>query len=57
MIGGLAETGTCSASTRSTASGPKWRFVDAREIGTAYRRLCEGDVRYRFVIDGTTIGK
>jgi uncharacterized zinc-type alcohol dehydrogenase-like protein len=57
MIGGLAETREMLRFCAEHGISAQVEVVDARDIDTAYQRLREGDVRYRFVIDATTIGK
>ncbi|MGP2436193.1 NAD(P)-dependent alcohol dehydrogenase [Streptomyces sp. JW3] len=57
MIGGLAETGEMLRFCAEHGIGAQVEVVDARSIDTAYRRLREGDVRFRFVMDASTIGK
>ena len=45
----------CSTSAPSTASAPRSRRSRADEVNDAYDRVVDCDVRYRFVIDTSTI--
>ncbi|MFF3505001.1 NAD(P)-dependent alcohol dehydrogenase [Streptomyces sp. NPDC003247] len=57
MIGGLAETQDMLRFCAEHGICADVEVTDARTIDSAYRRVRDGDVRYRFVIDTTTIGE
>jgi alcohol dehydrogenase (NADP+) len=56
MIGGIAETQQMLDFCAEHGVGAEIEVIDADEINTAYQRVTNSDVRYRFVIDVSTIG-
>jgi alcohol dehydrogenase (NADP+) len=56
MIGGIAETQQMLDFCAEHGVGAEIEVIDADEINTAYERVTNSDVRYRFVIDVSTIG-
>ncbi|MYS89708.1 MULTISPECIES: NAD(P)-dependent alcohol dehydrogenase [Streptomyces] len=56
MIGGSAETKEMLRFCAENDISTEVEVVDAAEIEWAYRRVRDGDARYRLVIDATTIG-
>jgi uncharacterized zinc-type alcohol dehydrogenase-like protein len=55
MIGGLPETQEMLDFCAEYNIVSDIELVDMKDIHTAYDRMLKGDVRYRFVIDMTTI--
>jgi uncharacterized zinc-type alcohol dehydrogenase-like protein len=55
MIGGIPETQVMLDFCAEHGIGAEVERIAASEINEAYQRLAAGDVRYRFVIDTTTI--
>ncbi|MCX4527734.1 MULTISPECIES: NAD(P)-dependent alcohol dehydrogenase [unclassified Streptomyces] len=55
MIGGIAETQEMLDFCAEHALGSEIELITAAEINTAYDRVLASDVRYRFVIDTSTI--
>ncbi|MEV5812305.1 NAD(P)-dependent alcohol dehydrogenase [Streptomyces mutabilis] len=55
MIGGIPETQEMLDFCAEHGIGAEVERIAASEINEAYERLAAGDVRYRFVIDTTTI--
>ena len=55
-IGGLPETQEMLRFCAEHNIGAEVEVIDADQIDTAYERLKKGDVRFRFVIDVSTIG-
>ncbi|MFH9008974.1 NAD(P)-dependent alcohol dehydrogenase [Streptomyces afghaniensis] len=56
MIGGSAETRDMLRFCADNGIRADVEVVDARTIESAFRRVRDGDVRYRLVIDAATIG-
>lgn len=56
MTGGTAETREMLRFCAENGISAEVEIVGAKEIDSSYRRLRDGDVRYRFVMDATTIG-
>ncbi|MEV2216101.1 NAD(P)-dependent alcohol dehydrogenase [Streptomyces sp. NPDC050997] len=56
MIGGTAETREMLRFCAENDISAEVEIVGAKEIESSYRRLRDGEVRYRFVMDATTIG-
>jgi uncharacterized zinc-type alcohol dehydrogenase-like protein len=56
MIGGIAETQQMLDFCAEHGVGAEIEVIDAAEINAAYDRVANSDVRYRFVIDVSTIG-
>ncbi|WP_395802171.1 NAD(P)-dependent alcohol dehydrogenase [Arthrobacter sp. FW306-04-A] len=54
-IGGIAETQEMIDFCAAKGIGAQVEVIDANSIDDAYDRLSRGDVRYRFVIDTSTI--
>ena len=54
-IGGIPETQEMLNFCAEHGIGAEVQVVAAKDINDAYRRVIESDVRYRFVIDATTI--
>lgn len=54
-IGGIAETQEMLDFCAEHGFGAEIELIRAEQINEAYKRLLEGDVRYRFVIDADTI--
>lgn len=55
--GGIAETQEMLDFCAGHGINAEVELIDAEDIDAAYRRLLEGDVRYRFVIDNRTLAK
>jgi alcohol dehydrogenase (NADP+) len=55
--GGLAETQEMLDFCAAHGIASEVEVIDADDIDAAYRRLLAGDVRFRFVIDNTTLAK
>ncbi|WP_435974355.1 NAD(P)-dependent alcohol dehydrogenase [Streptomyces sp. Qhu_M48] len=55
MIGGIAETQEMLDFCASHGLGAEIEVIDADRINEAYERVIASDVRYRFVIDASTI--
>jgi uncharacterized zinc-type alcohol dehydrogenase-like protein len=55
-IGGIAETQRMLDFCGSRGIGAQVEIIDADSIDEAYERIDAGDVRYRFVIDISTVG-
>ena len=53
--GGIAETQEMLDFCAAHGIGAEVEIIDADDIDAAYQRLMNGDVRYRFVIDVTTL--
>ncbi|MEV0407729.1 zinc-binding dehydrogenase [Actinoallomurus sp. NPDC050550] len=56
MIGGIAETQEMLDFCAEHRIGADIELISADQINEAYERVLASDVRYRFVIDTTTIG-
>lgn len=56
-IGGIAETQEMLDFCAEHGIGSEIEVIDAGQVNTAYERVENSDVRYRFVIDAATIGK
>lgn len=54
-IGGISETQEMLDFCAEHAIGAEVEVISARDVNDAYRRVIDSDVRYRFVIDATTI--
>jgi uncharacterized zinc-type alcohol dehydrogenase-like protein len=54
-IGGIAETQEMLDFCAKHGFGAEIELIRAEQINEAYKRLLDGDVRYRFVIDADTI--
>lgn len=57
LSGGLPETQEMIEFCAEHGIGAEVEVIDANQIDGAYRRLLAGDVRYRFVIDTSTMAK
>ncbi len=57
MIGGIAETQEMLDFCAEHGLGAEIELVSADQINEAYERVLASDVRYRFVIDGATLGR
>ena len=57
LSGGIAQTQEMIDFCASHGIGAQVEVIDADHIDEAYRRLIAGDVRYRFVIDVSTMAK
>ncbi|QWF81833.1 NAD(P)-dependent alcohol dehydrogenase [Amycolatopsis sp. CA-230715] len=57
MIGGIPETQEMLDFCAEHGIGAEIEVIDAEQVNTAYERVENSDVRYRFVIDAATIGK
>lgn len=55
MIGGIAETQEMLDFCAEHGLGSEIELIRADEINDAYERVLSSDVRYRFVIDASTI--
>ncbi|MET0419633.1 MAG: NAD(P)-dependent alcohol dehydrogenase [Actinoplanes sp.] len=55
MFGGIAETQETLDFCAEHGIGADIELISADQINEAYRRVLDGDVRYRFVIDASTI--
>ena len=55
--GGMAETQEMLDFCARHGIGAEVEVIDADQIDDAYRRLLAGDVRFRFVIDNSTLAK
>ncbi|HEX7307261.1 NAD(P)-dependent alcohol dehydrogenase [Lentzea sp.] len=55
MIGGIAETQEMLDFCAEHGLGAEIELIDADQVNTAYDRVQSSDVRYRFVIDTSTI--
>jgi uncharacterized zinc-type alcohol dehydrogenase-like protein len=55
MIGGIAATQEMLDFCAEHGIGAEIELISADEIDTAWDRVVDSDVRYRFVIDGATI--
>ncbi|MFG3052456.1 NAD(P)-dependent alcohol dehydrogenase [Kitasatospora sp. NPDC048239] len=55
MIGGLPETQEMLDFCAAHGIGAEVELISADRINEAYKRVLDGDVRYRFVIDASTI--
>ena len=55
MIGGIAETQEMLDFCAEHGLGAEIELIDADQVNTAYERVLSSDVRYRFVIDASTI--
>ena len=55
--GGLAETQEMLDFCAAHGIGAEVEVIHADDIDAAYRRLLAGDVRFRFVIDNSTLAK
>ena len=51
LIGGIADTREMMEFAHSHSLGAEIELIQPEEIQTAWHRLHEGDVQYRFVID------
>jgi uncharacterized zinc-type alcohol dehydrogenase-like protein len=56
MIGGIAETQEMLDFCAEHGIGPEVEIIAADQVNDAYARVLASDVRYRFVIDTTTLG-
>ncbi|MFF4592523.1 NAD(P)-dependent alcohol dehydrogenase [Amycolatopsis sp. NPDC001319] len=56
MIGGIAETQEMLDFCAEHGVGAEIETITADQVNTAYERVENSDVRYRFVIDASTIG-
>ncbi|PXY17633.1 NAD(P)-dependent alcohol dehydrogenase [Prauserella flavalba] len=56
MIGGIAETQEMLDFCAEHGIGAEIETISADQVNTAYERVANSDVRYRFVIDTATIG-
>jgi uncharacterized zinc-type alcohol dehydrogenase-like protein len=56
MIGGIAETQQMLDFCAEHGVGAEIEVIGADDINAAYHRVENSDVRYRFVIDVSTIG-
>jgi uncharacterized zinc-type alcohol dehydrogenase-like protein len=56
MIGGLAETQEMLDFCAEHGIGAEIELVSGEQVNTAYERVQDSDVRYRFVIDTATLG-
>ena len=56
LIGGIADTREMMAFAHSHGVGAEIELIQPDEIETAWHRLHEGDVQYRFVIDLESLG-
>ena len=56
LIGGIAETQEMLDFCAQHGITADIELIDAQQINTAYERMLEGDVKYRFVIDCATMG-
>ncbi|GAB3287719.1 NAD(P)-dependent alcohol dehydrogenase [Parasphingorhabdus pacifica] len=56
LIGGIAETQEMLDFCAAHGIGAEIELLSADEVNTAYERVENSDVRYRFVIDTSTIG-
>jgi alcohol dehydrogenase (NADP+) len=56
MIGGIAETQEMLDFCAERGIGAEIEVIPAEQINAAYERVMASDVRYRFVIDTTTLG-
>jgi uncharacterized zinc-type alcohol dehydrogenase-like protein len=56
MIGGLPETQEMLDFCAEHGVGAEIEVISADQVNEAYDRVENSDVRYRFVIDATTIG-
>ncbi|MEV8612432.1 NAD(P)-dependent alcohol dehydrogenase [Amycolatopsis sp. NPDC051373] len=56
MIGGIAETQEMLDFCAEHGIGAEIETITADQVNTAYERVENSDVRYRFVIDASTIG-
>ena len=56
LIGGIADTREMMAFAHSHGLGAEIELIQPDEIETAWHRLHEGDVQYRFVIDLESLG-
>jgi len=57
LIGGICETQEMLDFCARHAIGAEVEVIDADHIDDGYRRLLAGDVRFRFVIDNSTLAK
>jgi uncharacterized zinc-type alcohol dehydrogenase-like protein len=57
LIGGVPETQEMLDFCGEHGIGAEVEVVDADHIGKAYERVLAGDVRFRFVIDGSTFAR
>ena len=55
MIGGIAETQEMLDFCAEHDIGAEIEVIEADQINEAYERVLASDVRYRFVIDASTI--
>lgn len=55
MIGGIAETQEMLDFCAEHGLGSEIELIRAEQINEAYERVLASDVRYRFVIDASTI--
>ena len=56
LIGGIADTREMMEFAHSLGLGAEIELIQPEEIQTAWHRLQEGDVQYRFVIDLESLG-
>ena len=56
MIGGIAETQEMLEFCAANGIGAEIETISADQVNVAYERVEHSDVRYRFVIDASTIG-
>ena len=56
LIGGIADTREMMEFAHSNGLGAEIELIQLEEIQTAWHRLHEGDVQYRFVIDLESLG-
>jgi uncharacterized zinc-type alcohol dehydrogenase-like protein len=56
MIGGIAETQEMLDFCAAHGVGAEIETISADQVNAAYDRVENSDVRYRFVIDASTIG-
>ena len=57
MIGGIAETQEMLDFCAGHGIVSDIEMVAAKDIDAAYERMLKSDVKYRFVIDGATMGQ
>jgi uncharacterized zinc-type alcohol dehydrogenase-like protein len=57
FIGGTGETQAMLDFCAVHGIGAEVEVIDAKQANDAYARVVDGDVRYRFVIDVTTLGR
>jgi uncharacterized zinc-type alcohol dehydrogenase-like protein len=56
LIGGLAQTREMLAFAAEHGIGTEIETIGIGQVNEAYERVLASDVRYRFVIDTTTLG-